>query len=78
MVSPEIGHSYGLKMGERYFRVTLMFIHESVTPPLAHVIVQEHSIDSFMNNTNARKRHKNRGEAVPCADIPLSELLDIG
>ena len=64
MVSPEIGHSYGLKMGERYFRVTLMFIHES--------------IDSFINNTNARKRHKNRGEAIPCADIPLSELIDIG
>jgi hypothetical protein len=72
-----IGRSYGLKLENRYFRVTLMSIDESVEPHRAHVIIQEHSIDSFMYGATARRRHTKKGEAVPCVDVPLSDLFDL-
>ncbi len=73
-----IGHPYGLVRDTRYFRVTLMSVDASVQPPRAHVIIQEHSVESFIEGTGTRKRHKYRGDPVPCANVPLTDLIDIG
>ena len=78
MITPEechIGRGYGLKQEDRYFWVTLMSIDESAIPPLAHVLIREHSIDSYISGSSVRKRHKTRGEAVPCVTVPLTDLF---
>lgn len=78
MITPEechIGRGYGLKKENGYFWVTLMSLDDSAIPPLAYVLIREHSIDSFTGRSNIRKRHKRQGEAVPCAIVPLTDLF---
>ena len=77
-LSPEIeyriGRSYRLKLNDSYYRVTLMSIDYEHDPPIAHVIIREHSVDSFNGDSDVRKRHTKHSEVVPCTDVPLSDL----
>lgn len=70
----KIGCGYRLKIGDSYYRVTLMSVDYNKTPPMAHVIIKEHSVDSFNSDSNIRRRHTKWSEAVPCADVPLHDL----
>lgn len=70
----QIGNGYRLKLSDSYYRVTLVSVDYNQTPPMAHVIIKEHSVDSFNGNSNIRRRHTKWSEAVPCADVPLHDL----
>lgn len=70
----EIGSAYGINKDGRYFRVTII----NIEGDSARVLVQEHSVGSFLGNGWPRKRNKTRGEAVPCATVPITDLIDIG
>ncbi len=78
MSSPQeyrIGTAYRLKLNGFYYRATLMEINRSVESPQAHVIIQEHSVGSFLGESTSRKRHTKHSEVVPCTDIPLTDLV---
>lgn len=73
-VKYEVGHVYKLKLDNSYYRVTLISVDYSQNPPMAHVIIREHSVDSFIGDSNIRRRHTKHSEVVPCADVPLYDL----
>lgn len=70
----KIGGSYNLKLDGLCYRVTLMSIDHDQSPPTAHVIIREHSIDSFNGDSSVRRRHTKHSEAVPCTDVLLHDL----
>lgn len=74
MKEHQIGETYRLNINGAYYRATLVSINRDVTPHKGHVIIQEHSVYSFLGISTIRKRHKQRSEAVPCTDVPLSKL----
>ncbi len=70
----EIGNVYSIKLGNSYYRVTLMHIDYSVKPPFANVVIREHSVDSFIGLSSNRRRHTKKSEFVPCKRVPLESL----
>lgn len=70
----KIGRAYRLKIDGSYYLATLMEIDTSVRPERAHVIIREHSVDSFHHISSVRKRHTKHSEAIPCADVLLTDL----
>ena len=70
----QIGHVYKLKLDGHFYQVTLIAIDETQNPPLARVLIREHSVDSFINHSGSRKRHTKKSEVVPCANVPLNDL----
>ena len=72
--SYQIGGEYNLKLSGSYYKVTLIAIDSSQNPPIANVLIREHPVDSFEGDSMVRKRHKKRGEAVPIANVPLTDL----
>jgi hypothetical protein len=71
----QIGRAYRLKLNDAHYRVTLIDIDRTSSPPRAHVIIREHSVDSFRGLSSVRKRHTKKSETVPCTDVPLNDLL---
>lgn len=69
-----IGQKYRLKLDDRYFWATIVCVDDNIDPPQARVVLQEHSIDSYIHGSNIRKRHTKRSEVVPCANVNLTDL----